>query len=177
MLKLKNAYKGSKLSFKDPGSGGTQKRVCADGIDNDFDNLIDLSDPSCSSADDNDESDGSTTPTGKNIFFEAEVAVNSIFTPFSLKNNHLASGGQYVVSVGKNGTHILEYPLFIDSSAKYSLWVRVLTLNSASDSFISSIDNKSKEVEHLGRHNKWEWVNFRQVKLNAGSHTLRIKKR
>ena len=44
------------------GSGSTTPAACSDGIDNDNDGLIDLADPGCSSAQDNDEFNEATPP-------------------------------------------------------------------------------------------------------------------
>ena len=122
--------------------------------------------------------------------FEAEGA--DLFVPImDVFEDKTASGGEYISAgqaAGGREAGKAEYNINILGPGEYTIWGRVIALDTAKDSFHVTIDDakspQAADVDKIwdtGQHETWEWakVNWREqnpltFKLTRGEHTLII---
>jgi hypothetical protein len=128
--------------------------------------------------------------TAAELGFEAEDA--DVLVPImAVFEDKTASEGKYI-SAGQAGggreQGQAEYKIKILASGEYTIWGRVISLDTAKDSFHVTMDDAKSpqaadkdKIWDTGQHQTWEWskITWREqnpltFKLNRGEHNLII---
>jgi hypothetical protein len=128
--------------------------------------------------------------TAAELGFEAEDA--SLFVPImDIFEDKTASGGKYISAgkaAGGREAGKAEYKIEVLAPGEYTIWGRVMALDTAKDSFHVTMDDAKSpqaadadKIWDTGQHQTWEWpkVKWREkdpltFKLTRGEHTLII---
>jgi hypothetical protein len=126
-------------------------------------------------------------PPSGTVSVTAEAESAAIVSPMARRNSSGASGGQYVSTRTANSGSVV-FTVNLPSAGTYVIWSRVLSPNSASDSFTVSVDGGATDVFDTAENkwsNNWQWsvvngrnggnplsLNPRTFSLSAGVHHI-----
>lgn len=119
------------------------------------------------------------------LFLEAESGIVS--APMTLGFNLQASGTSYISSA-VNSAGSATYTIDIRQEDAYTVWCRVVSANSGTDSFFVSVDGKDEDVFDTGLDvysSTWQWTRLngrtlgtpRLPELAVGRHSLTFRGR
>ena len=133
-------------------------KQCEDGQDNDGDSLVDMNDPGCSSASDDDESDPSPDPD--EAFFDVfedgfTWTVSGTGNPWGIRTDHVLDGS-YSAGVKRTGAgnpSFMEHAIDLSaySSATFEYARKLRGLDAADDFSAEYLDGGWHAVEILGK--------------------------
>jgi len=160
-----------------------QPKQCNDGIDNDGDQLIDMADPGCSSADDNDETD----PIGPVEIFADGFESGDLagWNLYGTGREWYASDGAFegnwvarAKRTGAGDDSFLETTIDVSgySSAMLEYYRKLVGLDAADDFEVSYFDGNWVSVEHLGSEGETNsnFV-FKSFSIPSGTSKIRFK--
>jgi len=124
-------------------------------------------------------------PTYTTLFMEAEDGI--VAAPMSLALSLQASGHAYISSSAPSAGSAA-YSFNVSQADTYTVWCRVVSENSGTDSFFVGVDGQNEDVFDTGLEaysGSWQWIRLngrafglpRLLTLNGGQHTLVFKGR
>jgi hypothetical protein len=129
---------------------------------------------------------GSTDgPAAQSVYLEAESG--TISSPMAVALDPKASNGRFIYSSrSEQGTVTMRFD--VTEADRYTVWCRVLSADSSTDSFYVSVDGGPEEIYRTALNNwssQWQWTRItddaagapRQFALGAGAHTLTFRSR
>ena len=141
-----------------PGDPDPAPKQCADGQDNDGDSLVDMNDPGCLSASDDDESDPSTDPDEAffDVFEEGFTwTVSGTGRPWGIRTDHVLDGS-FSAGVKRTGAgnpsfmeHLIDLSAYSSATFEYARKLR--GLDAADDFSAEYLDGGWHAVEILGK--------------------------